>query len=199
MATATGPLRTEADGTPIPDEDILYEVVNGQIVEKTMGSFEADIATLLSGLLLVFVRTHRLGRVMTENLFQLDPASTQRRRPDVAFIAHERWPWNRRAPEGVAWRIVPDLMIEIVSPSNTANEVNEKVQEYFQAGVRQVWVIYPKGRALYLYDGPKSVRILGPGDVLEGNPLLPGFRLAVSDLFDDEAEDGANPDPAPAQ
>ena len=188
MATATGPMRTEADGTPIPDDDILYEVIDGQIVEKTMGTSEAEIASILDQILGAFARTNRLGKVVAEMLFQLAPGNQQRRRPDVAFIAHERWPWNRRAPIGASWPIVPDLMIEVVSPSNSAIGINKKRNEYFRAGARQVWVVYPEERELHVYDAPKTSRILGPGDELDGGPLLPGFRLPVASLFDDEPE-----------
>jgi Uma2 family endonuclease len=183
MATATNP----PDIVP-PRGDMLYEVVDGQIVEKTLGTRAANIATLLTGLLVPFVRAHRLGRVMTESLFRLDPAAKLERRPDVAFVSNERWPWNRRVPDEAAWSIVPDLTIEIVSPSNTANEVQGKVQEYFRAGARQVWVVYPKTFQIYIYDAPNQIRVLGRGDELDGGALLPGFRLAVATLFEDEAE-----------
>jgi Uma2 family endonuclease len=183
MAIATNP----PDIAP-PDGDTLYEVVDGRIVEKTLGTFEADIATLLTGLLVPFVRTHRLGRVMTETLFRIDRATDLRRRPDVAFVSNDRWPWNKRAPKGEPWDMVPDLAIEVVSPSNKANEINTKLQEYFRTGVRQVWVIYPEITQVYLYDSTTQVRILGRNDELDGGPLLPGFRLAVATLFEDEAE-----------
>jgi Uma2 family endonuclease len=184
MATATTP----PHATPPPDHDTLYEVVNGEIVEKKMGAYELEIASLLVGLLDPFARAHKLGRVVVEMIFWINKAKKLQRRPDVAFVSHERWPLSRRVPREAAWDIVPDLAIEIVSPSNTANEVQAKIGEYFQAGVRRVWVIYPEAALVHIYDSPTQVRILQRGDELADALLLPGFWLAVAALFDDDAE-----------
>jgi Uma2 family endonuclease len=183
MATETTPPEIAP-----PDGDMLYEVVDGQIVEKTLGARESELAALLSAILIPFVRANRLGKAVTEMLFRIDIASKLERRPDVAFVSNERWPWNRPAPDEAAWSIVPDLAVEVVSPSNKANEVHGKVQEYFRAGVRQVWVVYPKTFQIYIYDAPNQIRVLGRDDELDGGALLPGFRLAVATLFEDEAE-----------
>ncbi len=80
---------------------------------------------------------------------------------------------------------MPDLAVEVVSPTNTAVEVIGKVQEYFGAGVRRVWVVYPTVRQVYDYNDPASVRILRDTDALDGDPVLPGLRLPVADLFED--------------
>lgn len=179
MATDT-PLITAPD-------DALYEVVGGRIVEKPpMGSYETDIATFLIGVLVPFVRERRLGRIMGETLFRLNAIKDLQRRPDIAFVSHERWPSHRRAPDCAIWDMVPDLAIEIVSPTNTANEVVDKVVEYFEAGVRGVWVIYPRRRQVYVYESPQSVHILALNAVLDGAPLLPGFQLPLTTLFEDE-------------
>jgi Uma2 family endonuclease len=76
-------------------------------------------------------------------LFRIDPARGLERRPDLAFISHERWPLERRAPMAAAWEVVPDLAVEVVSPTNTANDVQDKVRDYCRAGVRLLWVVYP--------------------------------------------------------
>jgi Uma2 family endonuclease len=92
-------------------------------------------------------------------------------------------------PGGEAWEVVPDLAVEVVSPSNTAIEVVKKLGDYFRAGVRQVWVIYPVQQFIYVYTSLADIRVLQPGDDLDGGAVLPGFRLAVSTLFEDEAAD----------
>jgi Uma2 family endonuclease len=183
MATATTPPVT------VPPGDFLYEVVDGRIVEKpSMGSFETDIASVLVQLLGYFVRTHRLGKVVVEMLFRIDQAKDLQRRPDLAFISNERWPYNRRAPRGSVWDLVPDLAIEVISPSNQASEVQKKVHEYFAAGVRQVWVVYPDTYEIFVYDSLTVIHVLQRGDELDGAPLVPGFRLPVATLFEDEAQ-----------
>jgi Uma2 family endonuclease len=92
-------------------------------------------------------------------------------------------------PGGEAWEVVPDLAVEVVSPSNTAIEVVKKLGDYFRAGVRQVWVIYPVQQFIYVYTSLADIRVLQPGDDFDGGAVLPGFRLAVSTLFEDEAAD----------
>ena len=118
----------------IPD-DMLYEVVDGQVVEKKMGARETEIASILVQILGPYLRTNRLGKVVGEMLFRIDLEKDLRRRPDVAFVSHARWPFNRRVPNVTLWDMVPDLAIEVISESNSAYEVQEKIHEYFAAGV----------------------------------------------------------------
>src|ERR1022692_4052679 len=129
-----------ATAATVPD-DMLYEVVDGQIREKTVGVRQGEIATLLIGFLFTFLRQHKLGRVLSETMFLIDAAKGLQRRPDVAVISHTKWPLNRLAPDVPAWEIVPDLAIEVVSPTNSTDEVQAKIQEYFEAGVGGVWVV----------------------------------------------------------
>jgi Uma2 family endonuclease len=171
----------------IPD-DMLYELVDGQVVEKTMGTFETGIASLLVEILGPFARANRLGQFFSEMLFRINIAQDLRRRPDVAFISHARWPFNRRAPKVAIWEMVPDLAIEVISESNTAFEVQKKIHEYFAAGVNCVWVVYPESSEIYLYASPTQIQVLQRGQELDGGDLLPGFRLPVAVLFEDEPE-----------
>ncbi len=169
--------------------DSLYEVVDGVIVEKPpMGAYEFELASVLQDVLSPFARSHRLGRVVTEMIFDLRPAANRQRRPDVAFVSAAKWPLSRRAPRGGAWAIVPDLAVEIVSPSNPATHVIGKVHEYFTAGVSLVWIVYPDQEQVYAYESPTRVRVFGRGDDIDGGVILPGFRLPIIDLFDAPAD-----------
>jgi Uma2 family endonuclease len=169
----------------VPD-DMLYEVVDGKIVEKIVGVYEADIATLLIRFLAPFVAAHRLGRVLGETIFRIDQAKNLQRRPDVAFVSDARWPAHRKPPKVAVWDMVPDLAIEIVSPSNTADHVQEKIHEYFTAGVSRVWVVYPGQQEVYVYATATQVQIVPLGQDLDGGELVPGFRLPLTALFEDE-------------
>jgi Uma2 family endonuclease len=166
--------------------DALYEVVNGQRVELSMGAYESTLASDLHGYLAPYARTKGLGRDVVEVLFLLAVVGTKRR-PDVAFVSYERWPRRRRVPREEAWDTVPDLAIEVVSPSNTAEEILTKIDEYFRAGVRRVWVIYPALEQIYVYTSVTQNHILCRDDQLDGEDVLPGFRLPVAALFDEEA------------
>jgi Uma2 family endonuclease len=178
-----------ADSVPttIPD-DMLYEVVEGKVVEKIVGASEIEIATLLIEFLAPFVRAHRLGKVLGEMIFRIDQVKDLQRRPDVSFVSHARWPYHRRVPKVAVWDIVPDMAVEIVSPSNTADHVQEKIHEYFAAGVRRVWVVYPRQQEVYVYASPTEIQVLQLGQELDGGDLIPGFRLPLAALFEDDPE-----------
>ena len=120
----------------------LYEVIDGQVVEKSMGVYECWLATEVFDLLNRHVKGNSLGRVLMEMIFDLRPTVDRERRPDVAFISFERWASDREVPETSSWAVVPDLAIEVVSKTNSADEIVEKVEEYFRVGVRLVWVVY---------------------------------------------------------
>jgi Uma2 family endonuclease len=175
----------EAKTAAVPsDNDVLYEVVNGQRVElPPMGVKEAGIASEIHGHLWQYAQIHPLGRPFQEVLFRLDRAAKLDRRPDVAFVTYERW-IDRIVPDTEAWEMIPALAVEVVSKSNTALEILDKIYDYFDHGVSFVWVIYPKRQTIYVYENPKRIRVLEPADTLEGGAVLPDFRLLVGKLFE---------------
>ena len=162
----------------------LYEVVNGNFVEKPpLSAYEVQMACILMKWMNRHVDDNRLGIVVTELLFRLNKSPRLDRRPDVAFVSHERWSIDRRAPKTTAWDVVPDLAVEVISPTNISVDIGKKIDQYFRAGCRAVWVIYPEQEWIYVYSNPKSVTILGREDTLDAAPLLPGFQLVLADLF----------------
>ncbi|MFO0954403.1 MAG: Uma2 family endonuclease [Isosphaeraceae bacterium] len=195
MATATLDLR--ADTPPIdleeaPAGDILYEVIDGKVVEKPeMGALAGVLRAGLMGRLVRTDGLFKAGTVYAEMLFHLDRSRPRKRRPDLSFVSYERWPKKMPVPDVEAWLMVPDLAVEFISPSETAVDVVQKIREYFQAGVRLVWVIYPAQRLIYVYQSEVDVRVLRPGEFLEGGDVLPGFSLRPEELFGEA--------PAPAE
>ena len=178
----------ETPMAPLPSAEPagLYEVVGTQVVEKPpMGAFEVGIASLLIEALAPFARTQGLGQVFSEMLFNPRPAVDRARRPDVAFVSVRQWPVHRRPPQIASWTLVPELAIEIISPTNTATEVVDKVREYLQAGVALVWVVYPVSGEIHIHDArtPAVARLLTRSDTLDGEPVLPGFRLDLATFF----------------
>jgi len=187
-ATLEPELTDEAESMPEVEPDGLYEVVNGQVVEKPlMGAYQAWVATELFKRI-IESRTRFEGRFAAELLFQLDREANLKRRPDLAFVSYERWPKKRPVPRTTAWDVVPDLAIEVVSPSNLASDVVVKIGDYFQSGVRRVWVIYPVEEQFYVYESPALARILSRADRLEDESILPGFSLPLAELFEPEEE-----------
>jgi Uma2 family endonuclease len=168
----------------------LYEVVGGQVVEKPpRGAFESVLASFLARWLAPYADENHLGLVVTETLFLIEPTKKLKRRPDLAFVSKERWPLKKSVPRTEAWDVVPDLAVEVISETNSADDVEVKREEYLKAGVRQVWVIYPVTSKVYVFDSPTTVKILQVGDDLDGGSLLPGFRLPLAVLFGQEDED----------
>ncbi len=180
----------------IPDEfdnRDRYEIIDGVRVEMPPRSAQASVlSNRLAQEITSFARPRDLGEGYAEVLFRLPLPVDRNRRPDVAFVPYARWARHRRVPDANAWDVLPDLCAEVVSPTDLAEELWDKVTEYFGAGVRLVWVVYPRQQQILAFDGPAQARVLGRADVLDGGAVLPGFRLALSELFP-----AAEPPPAP--
>ena len=192
MSTVSLEVTTGAAGEPTATATLEpeghYEVVRGIVVEKPiMGVYETHIASVLMMMLADFLKAHRLGRLESEMLFCLDATADLKRRPDLAFISYQRWPRDRAVPRTDAWNVVPDLAVEIISPTNLASTVLVKVVEYFHYGVRSVWVVYPLEEQVYVYDSATSVRILTRADRLAVPSILPQFELPLENLFENES------------
>jgi Uma2 family endonuclease len=184
-------LETPIISPPTITDDGLYEVVNGLRVElPPMSLYAGLVASRLGYRLGPFVDERRLGIVVTEVLFIVDPKRNLRRRPDVAFVSAERWPLDRLIPETGDWEVVPDLAVEVISPSDTWEEVLAKIDEYFDKGVRQVWIVTPLSQKVYMLDSPTRVHVLTTADELDGGNLLPGFRLSLARLFQRQMDAG---------
>ncbi|MFO0808677.1 MAG: Uma2 family endonuclease [Gemmataceae bacterium] len=165
----------------LPD-DALTEVVYGEVVEKAMSIRTTRIGNRLYARLDEFAEGQKLGIVVCEGMFILDADRNLKRRPDVAFVSAERWPVDRPMPEEGDWQLAPDLAVEVVSSGDSADNLTAKVAEYFDHGVRQVWLIYPALKRVDVYDAQDRFRIVREGDDLE-TPLVPGWKLALATLF----------------
>jgi len=179
LLTPTPGTATEEDVIAIHDrEKRLCELVDGTLVEKAMGFHESIYAVLLGFHISLFLRDHDLGKVLgADAAMRLFPGSV--RIPDVSFISWERLPRDRAPLPDVA----PDLVVEILSKSNTRKEMERKLDEYLRAGVRLVWCVDPKTRSAKVYDAAGGVRELTEADELDGGDVLPGFRLSLADWF----------------
>lgn len=174
---------TEQDVIEIHDrENRLYELVHGTLVEKTVGAYESYLAGILVHLLWAYVKENDLGIVLPpDGMMRLAPGLV--RIPDVSFISWDRLP-GRKPPHDPIPGLAPDLAIEVISRFNTRKEMDRKLHEYFSAGVRLVWYVYHSPRReVRVYTSPTDLTVVREDQVLEGDPVLPGFRLALSDLF----------------
>ncbi len=180
--------RAEADNSDFDEETFensLHEVVDGVRVEAVMSNKAVGVNTQLGTQLANHARAERVGRVWIEGMFLLEPTATRKRRPDVAFVSYARWPRETPIPEGGAWQVAPDLAVEVISPTDLAEDALAKVREYFDAGVRLVWVVYPELRVIHVFESFTTIRVLAGDGVLEGGEVIPGFRLSMATLFED--------------
>lgn len=183
MAASTA-LTSTPPAEPFVADEPLYEVLYGERKEQEpMGALQVTLANVLSHHMLTFALQNKLGLVVTEVLFILDEQQNLKRRPDVAFVSYPRWP-DKTVPNAEAWNVVPDLAVEVISPSNLAEDVEAKIAQYFEAGVRLVWVLYPETGHLHVYDSARKSRILEASEEVDGGDVLAGFRLRIQDLFD---------------
>jgi Uma2 family endonuclease len=174
---------TEADVIWLADhEDRLCELVDGVLVEKAMSHKASRLAMWLGAELVAHVRRRKLGRVA-------GPDAGHRllkgivRMPDLAFISFKRVPKDATDDTPiVSW--IPDLAVEVLSDSNTPQEMKRKRREYFKAGVRLVWIADPEKRTVAVYRSPKDVRVLTENDFLDGEDVLPGFRYSIREWMD---------------
>ena len=171
-----------ADVTRIQEsEGRLCELVEGVLVEKTMGIRESFLAIYIAGLLNAFVRQHNLGIVAGAD-GTMEIVANLVRIPDVAFIAWGRLP-NRRLPDEPVPLVAPNLAVEVLSKSNTPGEMAIKRGEYFDAGVEIVWEVDPRQRTVTVYTSATAATTLSGADVLTGGTVLPGFQLPLKELF----------------
>jgi Uma2 family endonuclease len=160
----------------------LCELVDGVLVEKVMGYYESLLAGLLIGYLREFLQQHDLGIVLGEGgMLRLAPGLV--RIPDVSFISWDKFPGRILPAESVP-DIAPDWAVEILSESNTAQEMARKLQEYFTAGVRMVWYVDPMARSVRVYTATDRCLLLTEAQSLDGGTVLPGFTLSIRQWFE---------------
>ncbi len=168
----------------IPDDGLRRELVTGEIHEMAPAGFEHGVIALnIAADLRRFVRTHRLGLVVAaETGFRLHRDPDTVRAADAAFVAGDRLP-----PPAERQRfldLAPDLVVEVVSPSDRATAVVEKALSWLGAGTALVWLVYPSQQLVAVYSAGGAVVHVGRDGTLDGSPVLPGLSLPVADLFD---------------
>lgn len=159
------------------------ELVDGRVVQLSpAGPIHSRWDGRLARRLGQFVEERRLGEVFPNCGFVLRRDPDLVRGPDLAFVSAERIVAHP-PPEQGFWETVPDLVVEVVSPHDTADEINEKVEDYVTAGVARVWVLYPRRKRVHVRYPNGDTRILREGEVLEGEDVVPGFSLSLRDFW----------------
>ncbi len=182
MATVTQTRHTPEDLLAIEDRP-MPELVDGRLLEREMGQKSDGIGAYLIYLLITHVHPGNLGFVNGgQGSYQIFPDDPNKVRiPDVSFTRRERLP-DGRPFEGHG-RVAPDLVVEVISPNDTVEKLEEKLADYEAAGIPLIWVVYPGIQAVEVIREDGTRARLKVGDVLDGEDILPGFRCEVAALF----------------
>ena len=179
----TGTGMTAEELLRLPDDGKRYELVEGELKEMApAGGRHGSVAATLAMLLGQRVRGRRLGVVLAaETGFRIsrDPETVRAGRLLRGARAHP----PAGPPEGY-WDLASDLAAEVVSPNDTAAEIQSKVQMWLDAGTRLVWVLYPNTRSVMVYESSKEIRVLAAGETLRGGNVVPGFEHPVAEIFE---------------
>ncbi len=159
----------------------LCELIDGTLVEKPVGYYESQVAGVIFSILDAFCRNYNLGFVTGESgLTRVAPEEI--RMPDVSFYSWDHFPTGS-LPRVQILDVVPDLAIEVLSPSNTKKEMERKRKDYFLGGARQVWEIDPIKKTVRVYTAPDESKLIREKGSLEGGNVAPGFKLSLAELF----------------
>lgn len=171
--------KMEKEKAFVLDPEKRYEIINDQPEEKEMpGAKHGMIAARLLVRLGSFVEARQLGVTFTEVNFQI---GQRERIPDLSFVAAARIP-AAGVPEGV-WPVPPDLAIEIVSPNDLHEKVSNKVLDYLDAGVKQVWLVSLENQTVTIFRSLDDVCVIRGENELTSEDLLPGFRCKLNEIF----------------
>ncbi len=187
MATATTAktkLLTAEDLLRLSSQGVKGELIRGVLCETvSVGKIHGRIAMSFGGALVAYVRPRRLGAVIGSDagvIVQRNPDTV--REPDIAYISAERLPLDDQS-DGYL-EVAPELVVEIVSPSDQQREVNDKTLMWLALGVLMVVEVYPGERAVMVHRPGVPATTLTGDEVLDGGDVLPGFSLPLSEIFD---------------
>ena len=173
---------TEAELEVLPEDGYLHEVVDGELIMSPKNNWQhGEICARLLTALKSFADSRRLG-VVWDSSTGFWMSNRNCRAPDVSFVSKGRLQGlNRREPgffEGA-----PDLAVEILSPSMSRREIDERLKDFFSSGTKLAWIVDPDQERVEVCHSPTQRRLLGSGGSLDGEALLPGFVYPVADLF----------------
>lgn len=182
---ATRARMTAKDLWALVEGDLRLELVNGRVVEMSLpGAVHGRITGRIYFRLAEHVASHGGGEVLVGDVgFVLRlPTDPERvRGPDVAFISTNRLPEDG-LPEGF-FEGAPDLAVEVLSPSDTSADVQQRVRDFLEAGARLVWLVAPQARTVTVYRADGSARLLRDHEVLDGEDILPGLAILPEETF----------------
>ena len=177
-------LLTAEDLLRLDSKGVNGELIRGRLCETmSVGGEHGEVVLKLGFLMGSVVIPGRLGRLAGSDAgVILERAPDTVREPDIAFISAERLPLTERVTG--YYEIVPDLVVEIASPSDSRRAVNDKARMWRSYGVPLVWTVFANPRSVEVHRADGTIITLYEDDVLDGGEILPGFSVLVKDIFD---------------
>lgn len=164
-------------------DDVRYELDDGKILERAMSNLSSWVGGYIYHLLTAHCMKTGLGRSQPDNVayccFPTDPKRV--RKPDVSWFAANRW--SSKFLESKYIEIAPDLIIEIVSPTDKAQYLNRKIKQFFEVGTKEAWIVFPKDGQVerrYVDGAGKWYKV---DDEIDASPLIPGFQWKLADVL----------------
>ncbi len=181
--TTAKKLLTADDLLAMPDDGMRRELIKGELFEMPpAGDDHGFVGEEISWRFGTHIRQHGLGRGrMAETGFWIEREPDTVRAPDYAYISYERMA-QRPEARGFA-EVIPDMVVEVISPSDGPRYVNDKIRMWLDAGVRLALVVYPALQEIHSHHDDGTVQRFGIGDTLTCEPVLPGFACPVADIF----------------
>jgi Uma2 family endonuclease len=182
MSTATPPTQLTPEDVEIAGErdGKLYELIDGELKEKHVGFWALFIAVRIAERLNAQFYPHD-GAAAVEVMIYCFDRKNHGRKPDVVYVRNNQFPGNQ-VPDGDI-HVPPHLVVEVLSPGNSGIEVQDKLDEYLVAGIPLVWIVNPDRRTIRVYRNDGTTHLFRGQEVIENEPLLPGFRLTISEVF----------------
>ena len=159
-----------------PLDGYKYEWNDGELIRFSGMKKKQYFVYALLNKLFIEKEYHKTGTLMAEPDVML--TAIQMRRPDIAYFTDDQIQRGRQGED-----VIPKFVVEILSETDQAYRIEEKVAEYFKAGVQVVWNIFPESEVIYVYTSRKQVTICSDDDVCSAAPVLPDFAISVNDLF----------------
>ncbi len=181
VVTATQ-LMTAEELLRLPRGKFRYELVKGELLQMPPTGFEHGVVTVdIARPLSNFVEEHQLGVTLgAETGFKLETNPDTVRAPDAAFVSAARIP---DTPVRGYFPGAPNLAVEVVSPGDTVQEVDDKVSAWLDGGALMVWVLRPRRKSVEVHRASGETALLGVNDELSGEDVVPGFKVPVAEIF----------------
>ncbi len=181
MATVLSPPLTLEEFARLPEDGARHEMNAGELLTlPPPKSLHSRVALTILEALQQHLRQHGALRVIPEAGYVLSRDRLTIRQPDVSILSRER---IRTTDPDNYFEGAPELAVEVISPSESAEDLEIKTRQYLQNGGRQVWIVYPRTQSVHVFSGGNAAIILDRDQILDGGDLLPGFRVSVASLF----------------